>query len=45
MLELLLWGGVKVGNNVKIGTNVVVIKDIPDNCVVAGNPVKVIKRL
>lgn len=36
---------VHVGNNVKIGANAVVTKDIPDNCVVAGVPAKIIKQL
>lgn len=38
-------GGVRVGNNVIIGANAVVCKDVPDNCVVAGVPAKIIKRL
>lgn len=37
--------GVKVGNNVIIGANSLVNKDIPDNCVVAGNPAKKICTL
>ena len=37
--------GVKVGNNVVIGAGSVVTKDILDNCVVVGNPCKVIKDL
>jgi len=36
---------VKIGNNVIIGAGSVVVKDIPDNCVVAGNPAKIIKSL
>ena len=35
-------GGVKIGNNVAIGANCVVTKDIPDNAVVVGVPGKVI---
>ncbi len=35
-------GSVKVGNNVAIGANSVVTKDIPDNAVVVGVPGKVI---
>lgn len=34
--------GVHVGNNVKIGAGAVVVKDIPDNCTVVGNPAHVI---
>lgn len=35
-------GHVRVGNNVKIGANAVVTKDIPDNCTVVGNPARII---
>jgi serine O-acetyltransferase len=35
-------GAVKVGNNVAIGANCVVTKDVPDNAVVVGIPGKVI---
>lgn len=35
-------GPVKIGNNVIIGANSVVTKDVPSNCVVAGIPAKVI---
>lgn len=35
--------GVKIGNDVIIGAGTVVIKDIPDNCTVVGNPGKIIK--
>lgn len=31
-------GGIKVGDNVKIGAGSVVVKSIPDNSVVVGNP-------
>lgn len=33
---------VRIGNNVTIGAGTVVTKDIPDNCVVAGVPAKII---
>ena len=36
---------VTVGNNVVIGAGAVVAKDAPDNCVVAGVPAKIIKRM
>ena len=39
-----IFGQVSIGNNVIIGANSVVVKDIPDNCVVAGIPAKIIKR-
>lgn len=35
-------GGVKIGNNVTIAPNAVVVKDVPDNAVVAGVPAKII---
>lgn len=37
-------GNITIGNNVKIGANAVVCDDVPDNCVVAGIPAKIIKR-
>ena len=37
--------GVHVGNNVIIGAGSLVNKDIPDNCVAAGNPCRVIMSL
>jgi serine O-acetyltransferase len=37
-------GGVKIGNNVAIGANCVVTRDVPDDSVVVGVPGKVISR-
>ena len=37
--------GVTVGNNVIIGANSLVNKDIPDNCIVGGNPVRIIMSI
>ena len=36
---------VKIGDNSIIGAGSVVTKDVPANCVVAGNPAKVIRKL
>ena len=36
-------GNITIGNNVIIGAGSVVVKDVPDNAVVAGVPAKVIK--
>ena len=33
----------KIGNNVTIGANSVITKDIPDNAVVGGVPAKIIR--
>lgn len=38
-------GDIKVGNNVIVGANAVVVKDVPDNCVVGGVPAKIIRRI
>lgn len=37
--------GVHIGNNVVIGAGSVVTKDIPDWCIAAGNPCKVIRKI
>lgn len=36
-------GNIKIGDNVIVGAGSVVVKDIPNNCVVAGCPAKIIK--
>ena len=38
-------GPVHIGNNVVIGAGSVVVKDVPDNCVIAGNPAKIIRYI
>ncbi len=37
--------GVTIGNNVIVAANAVVTHNIPDNCLVAGIPAKIIKKL
>ena len=37
--------GVTIGNNVVVGACSVITKDVPDNCVVAGNPARVIRDI
>ena len=37
--------GVSIGDNVTIGAGSVVVKDIPSNCVAAGNPCREVRRL
>lgn len=43
--NVVIIGNVKIGDNVIIGAGSVVVKDIPNNSVVAGNPARVIKVL
>lgn len=35
--------GVRIGNNCIVGAGSVVTKDVPDNCMVAGNPARIIR--
>lgn len=35
--------GIVIGDNVVVGSGSVVTKDVPNNCIVAGNPAKIIK--
>ena len=37
-------GNITIGNNVKIGANSVVLRDIPDNSTVVGIPAKIINK-
>ena len=37
-------GGIHIGDNVNVGANTVVMKDIPDNSVVYGNPCIVMSK-
>lgn len=43
--NVVIVGNVVIGDNVVVGAGSVVVKDVPDNCVLAGNPAKVIKML
>lgn len=36
--------GIKIGDEVIVGAGAVVTKDVPSNCVVAGNPAKIIRE-
>lgn len=38
------WGGVKIGDDVWIGANSVVTKDVPAHSVVVGIPAQIIKK-
>lgn len=37
-------GKITIGNNVIIGANAVVVKDVPDNCTIVGVPAYIIKK-
>ena len=37
-------GDIFIGDNVQIGANSVVVKNVPANCVVAGNPARIIRK-
>ncbi len=37
-------GAITIGDNVTVGANAVVVKNVPDNCVVVGVPAYIIKR-
>lgn len=38
-----VFGEITIGDNVIIGSNSVVNKDVPSNCTVVGNPMKIVK--
>lgn len=44
-MNTIVLGNVTIGDNVIIGAGTIVNKDIPNNCVAVGNPVKVISSL
>lgn len=37
-----IFGGIHIGNGVKIGAGAIVNKDVPDDCIVVGNPMRII---
>lgn len=41
--NVVIIGKVKIGNNVKIGAGTMILKDVPDNCTVIGNPARIVK--
>lgn len=43
--NVVIIGGINIGNNVVIGAGSVVLDSVPDNCVIAGNPAKILKQL
>lgn len=43
--NVIIIGNITIGDNVTIGAGSVVVKDVPDNVVIAGNPAKIIRNL
>ncbi|SEM80867.1 putative colanic acid biosynthesis acetyltransferase WcaB [bacterium A37T11] len=43
--QVVILGAISVGNRAIIGAGSVIVKDVPEQCVVGGNPAKVIKNL
>lgn len=37
-------GDIRIGNNVKVGANSVVLNDVPDNCTVCGAPARIVRK-
>lgn len=44
MTNAIVFGGIKIGNDTTIGAGAVITKDVPDNCVVVGNPAYIIRN-
>ena len=39
-----VFGNITIGNDVIIGTNCVVNRDVPNNCIVVGNPCRILEK-
>ncbi|WP_255585616.1 DapH/DapD/GlmU-related protein [Bacteroides sp. K03] len=37
-------GSISIGDNVIVGAGAVVVKDVPSNCVIVGNPSRIIRK-
>lgn len=44
-MNCIILKGVTIGERAIVAAGSVVVKDVPDNCVVAGNPAKIIRRM
>ena len=43
-VKVIVLPGIKIGDSVIVGAGSVVTKDVPSNCIVAGNPAKIIRK-
>jgi serine O-acetyltransferase len=43
--NVVIIGPITIGDNVQVGAGSVVVKDVPSNSVIAGNPAKIIRKL
>ena len=40
----IIMAGIKIGDSVIVGAGAIVTKDVPSNCIVAGNPARIIRE-
>jgi maltose O-acetyltransferase len=43
--HVIILPGVRIGRNSAIGAGSVLTKDVPDNCIAAGNPARLSRRI
>lgn len=43
-INVIVMPGIRIGDSVVVGGGAVVTKDVPDNCIVVGNPAYIIKE-
>lgn len=43
--NVVIIGAITIGDNVIVGAGSVVIKDVPSNCIIAGNPAQIIRQI
>ena len=41
----IITAGISIGKNSLVSVGSVVVEDVPDNCVVVGNPARVVKKI
>lgn len=40
----IIMAGIRIGDNCIVGSGTIVTKDVPNNCIVVGNPARIIKQ-